>query len=108
MNVANSTKLVISFFIASIAAAHATTYWVNINSPAQVPPYTNNWNQAAHSVQQVLHWDSVPGRAYQVYWADSLTNAFQKIRPAVDYPVDTYTVETTNAAAFYQINVTVD
>jgi hypothetical protein len=31
-------------------------YWVNINSPVQIPPYTNDWNEAAHSVQQVLEY----------------------------------------------------
>ena len=35
-------------------AQAAETYWVNIDSPAQVAPYTNDWNEAAHSIQQVL------------------------------------------------------
>ncbi|MDZ8118942.1 right-handed parallel beta-helix repeat-containing protein [Pontiella agarivorans] len=56
----------------------------------------------------VLHWDSVYNRAYQVLWTDSLTNSFQPIYPAVHYPEESYTVENTNTAAFYKINVWID
>lgn len=56
----------------------------------------------------VLHWDAVENRNYQVLWTDSLTNDLQKIRPAVKYPRNWYTVEKTNSAAFYKINVWID
>lgn len=59
----------------------------------------------------VINWNSVAGRKYRVYWAKTLTNAFDSVTPGyLPYPQNSYTdtVHTVEGCGFYYIDVQLD
>jgi parallel beta-helix repeat protein len=54
-----------------------------------------------------LEWTAQDGRLYTVWWASALTNEFQWMEPAIEYPLSTYTdtAHPTQTTGFYKVKV---
>ena len=55
----------------------------------------------------VVRWNAVEGRAYSVYWAETLSAGFSPLASGIPYPQNSYTdtVHTANDGGFYYIDV---
>ncbi len=55
----------------------------------------------------ILHWNSVTGRVYDVYWTTNLEDGFTLLQDNIQWPANSYTDEVYNAEScgFYMIDV---
>lgn len=55
----------------------------------------------------VIHWNAVTGRVYDVLWAPDLMQGFQILKPAIPYPVNSYTdrVHSVASTGYYLVTV---